>query len=130
MNEHGNDFVEDDPMAAPMRPRGDMWEQTKHRAIVARERTEFFLRENPVPLIIGALGLGLAIGLAIRFSSDEKEKSKSPIDHFNWSFLSLPFLWPALKSLKEKYDDSTDVVKDNVDRYAKPIRKRWKTWAH
>ena len=38
-----------------------------------RERTEFFLRENPVPTVLGALALGLAIGLAIRYSSRPEE---------------------------------------------------------
>ena len=33
---------------------GDKWQQTKEKATAARERTEFFLRENPVPTIIGA----------------------------------------------------------------------------
>ena len=82
-----DDFVEDDPLAAPMPRKGqrsrarerqtgrrvgsaaDTWEQTKEKAGVARERTELFLRENPVPLILGALAAGLAIGLAIRYAA-------------------------------------------------------------
>jgi hypothetical protein len=141
MKEHSDDFVEDNPMAAPLQPRGDVWEQTKQRASRARERTEIFVRENPVPLIIGALGLGVAIGLAIGFSSEEREERGErtmPIDRFNWSFLSLPFLWPLFKSVKEKYSDSADAVKENVDRlknidldhFSRPIRKRWKSWTH
>ena len=41
-----------------------------------------FLRENPVPMIIGALAAGLVIGLAIRYASrsDEKEvEIKTPL---------------------------------------------------
>ena len=153
-----NDFVEDDPLAAPMprkgqrsRARGrqtgrrggaaDSWEQAKEKASLARERTEFFLRENPVPLILGALAAGLAIGLAIRYAATAEEKKpevKSPLGRVDWSILSLPFLWPILKSLKEKYHDSADVVRDSVgrvrkidiERYTKPVRKRWKSWTH
>jgi hypothetical protein len=154
-----NDFVEDDPLAAPMprkgqrsRARGrqtgrrvgsaaDTWEQAKEKAGLARERTEFFLRENPVPLILGALAAGLAIGLAIRYSASSEQKeteTKSPLGHVDWSILSLPFLWPILKSLKEKYDDSAAAVRESVgqvrkidiDRYTKPVRKRWKSWTH
>src|SRR5438067_9194380 len=33
------------------------WEGTKDKAGRARERTEYFVRENPVPTILGALGL-------------------------------------------------------------------------
>lgn len=118
---------------------GDAWEQTKEKAGVARERAEFFLRENPVPTLLGALGVGLALGLAIRYASRPKEEIevKSRLGDFNWSALSLPFLWPFLKSVRERYDDSTAAVKEgvgrlkkvDVDRYVKPIRKRWNAWS-
>jgi hypothetical protein len=101
-----------------------------------REQTELFLRENPVPMIIGALAAGLAIGLAIRYASrsDEKEvEIKTPLGGINWSVLSLPFLWPFVRGMKEKLEDSADAVREgvkgiDVDRYTKPIRKRWKSW--
>ena len=44
---------------------------------MARERTEFFLRENPVPTVIGALALGVAIGLAIRYASSSAERKSN-----------------------------------------------------
>jgi ElaB/YqjD/DUF883 family membrane-anchored ribosome-binding protein len=116
------------------------WDETKEKAGRARERTEYFVRENPVPTILGALGLGIAIGLAIRFASASERKTelevKSPLGNFDWGVLSLPFLWPLFKSARQKYEDSAEAVKDgvkqlkkiDVDRYAKPIRKRWKSW--
>jgi hypothetical protein len=118
---------------------GETWAQTKQRAGSARERTELFLRENPVPTILGALAVGLAIGLAIRYASTAEEKEvkiKTPLGNVHWGFLSLPFLWPFFKSMKEKYEDSAEAVKHGVDhvrnvdvrRYTKPIRKRWKSW--
>src|SRR5205814_4198469 len=118
---------------------GETWAQTKQVAGNARERTELFLRENPVPTIVGALVIGLAIGLAIRYASAEEEKEvevKTPLGNFSWGFLSLPFLWPFFKSVKQKYEDSAEVVKEganrvrNIDvhRYTKPIGKRWKSW--
>src|SRR5712691_2814647 len=151
MTPNENDFVEDDPLAAPMprkgqrsRTRGrqtgrrvgaaDTWEQAKEKAGLARERTELFLRENPVPLILGALAAGLAIGLAIRYTATAEEKEvgvKSPLGRVDWGVLSLPFLWPIFKSHKEKYHDSADAVRDSVgrankidiERYTKPVRK-------
>ena len=116
------------------------WDETKEKAGRARDRTEYFVRENPVPTILVALGLGIAIGLAIRFASTSERKAeielKSPLGNFDWGVLSLPFLWPLFKSAKEKYETSAEAVKDgvkqlkkiDVDRYAKPIRKRWKSW--
>ncbi len=44
------------------------WEGTKEKAGRARDRTEYFVRENPMPTILGALGLGIAVGLAIRYA--------------------------------------------------------------
>jgi len=154
-----NDFVEDEPLHASAEPpparknagtrlrgarrkissaAGDTWQQTKSRAATARERTEFFLRENPVPMILGALTVGLAIGFAIRYVSEERDEleTKSPLGRVNWGVLSLPFLWPFIKSVREKYEDSAETVrhgmnrlkKIDIDDYAKPIRKRWKAW--
>jgi ElaB/YqjD/DUF883 family membrane-anchored ribosome-binding protein len=164
INPNGDEFMEDDPLAASMRSSeeqisgeipgrlrqaagkvsiaaGEAWEQTKEKAGTARERTEFFLRENPVPTVIGALAIGVAIGLAIRYSSSSAEKEvevKSPLGNVDLSVLSLPFLWPLFKSMRRKYEDSADVVKDSVDRlkkvdvdrYVKPLRKKWKSWAN
>ena len=118
---------------------GAVWENTKSGANKARERTEFFLRDNPVPTVLGALAIGLAIGLAIRYASRPEEKEteiKTPFGNFDLSVMSLPFLWPFFKSVKRRYEDSTDAMKSgvdrirnvDVDRYVKPIRKRWNAW--
>ena len=115
------------------------WERTRDKAGTARARTEIFLRENPIPTLLGALGIGIAIGLAIRYAStsgDTKEKVTESSADTAWSFLSLPFLWPLFKSVKEKAEDSAEAVKEGVDRlkkvkvsrYTKPIRRRWKSW--
>ena len=113
------------------------WDGTKEKAGRARDRTEIFVRENPVPTILGALGLGIAIGLAIRYAAPSERKREieieSPWGKFNWSVLSLPFLWPLFKSAREKSEDLMrngvkQLKKVDVERYAKPIRKRWKAW--
>src|SRR5216684_3583360 len=92
------------------------WDETKEKAGRARERTEYFVRENPVPTILGALGLGIAIGLAIRYASTSEDKPeidvKSALGNVNWGLLSLPFLWPFFKSARQKYESSTEAVKD------------------
>jgi ElaB/YqjD/DUF883 family membrane-anchored ribosome-binding protein len=83
-NSNGDNFTENDPMSETefgseknrrsaqdrlqegarkiSSVASDTWDQTRQKAVVVRERTEFFLRENPVPTVLGALALGLAIG--------------------------------------------------------------------
>jgi hypothetical protein len=144
-----DDLVNDNPLAAEhtatprrrrrhapsvLEPRPRRREQIRGRPNSPRGRTEMFLRENPVPLVIGALAAGLAIGLAIRYASRPEEKEiKTPLGPINWSVLSLPFLWPLFRSMKEKVGESADAATEGVksidlDRYTKPIRKRWKSW--
>jgi len=87
-------------------------------------------------MIIGALAAGLVIGLAIRYASrsDDKEveiKTAARPDQLGRSVVAVSL---AVHSrMKEKFEDSTEAVKESVkgidvDRYAKPIRKRWKSW--
>ena len=163
MNPNENDLTRDEPLAGQLQPREEelgsigreqfrrateqastemsrTWDQTKEKATRALDRTEDFLRENPVPTILGALGLGIAIGLAIRYAAPSERKHeievKSPVGTFNWTLLSLPFLWPFFKSVRKKYEESAETLKDGVKRlkkmdveqYAKPIRKRWRAW--
>src|SRR5216110_3285940 len=125
INPNENDLTRDEPLPPQLQPRGEeigstgreqfrqatnkfstamsqTWDQTKEKAGRARERTEYFVRENPVPIILGALGLGIAIGLAVRYASTTEQKAeihvKSPLGNLNWSLISLPFLWPLFKS--------------------------------
>ena len=121
------------------RTASDAWEQTKEKAGAARDRTEIFVRNNPIPILLGALGIGIAIGLSIRYASttgERKVESEERLSDGALGFLSFPFLWPLLKSVKARAEDSADALKEGVDRlknvkvsrYTKPIRKRWKAW--
>ncbi len=148
INPNNDNLTRDEPLPTPLQSgEGEVgssgshtWEGTKDKAGRARVRTEYFVRENPVPTILGALGLGIAIGLAIRYASTREDRTdidvKSALGNVNWGLLSLPFLWPFFKSAREKYESSAEAVKDGVKRlkkidvgdYTKPIRKRWKRW--
>ena len=152
INPTGDEFNKEVPTGAPAdvgafqtsnrgltETASNAWEQTKEKAGAARERTEIFVRSNPIPILLGALGVGIAIGLAIRYASSTSERKIEPEEKISdgaLGFLSLPFLWPLLRSVKAKAEDSADALKEGVDRlkkvkvssYTKPIRKRWKAW--
>jgi hypothetical protein len=151
MDSIDDDLVNDEPLAsernAPVRRRrrraASILEPPPRRREQigghARHRTELFLRENPVPIVIGALAIGLAVGLAIVYASRREEKEselKTPLGRLNLGVLSLPFLWPVFRGMKEKFHESTDAMREgvervkkiNIDRYTKPVRKRWKSW--
>jgi ElaB/YqjD/DUF883 family membrane-anchored ribosome-binding protein len=170
INPNGEEFTQNDPQGSSTKPAGeqstsgataasrlqdatqrvstvasDSWRQTKQMAGTARERTEFMLRENPVPTVIGALAIGLAIGLAIRYSSESREReveAKTPFGDLNLGALSLPFLWPFFKTVQRRYEDTSEVVRDgmrdgvdrlksvDVNQYVKPLRKKWRSWTN
>jgi hypothetical protein len=147
-----DDIVNDNPLAAAekngpaprrrrpapsvLEPRPRRREQIRGRPNSPRGRTELFLRENPVPIVIGALVTGVAIGLALHYASrSEESEIKTPLGRINWSLFSLPFLWPLFRGVKEKIEESAETVSDGVrgidlERYTKPIRKRWKSWTN
>jgi hypothetical protein len=162
-NPNGDNFPKDDPMAetefggatsggGELEDRAQRfssaasqtWDQTRQRATVAREKTEFYLRENPIPTVLGALALGLAIGLLIRYASRPEEPEpvsvRNALKNVDLGALSMPFLWPFFRRVKRGYEDSAEVVTDamregidrvkevDVDRYVKPLRKQWKSW--
>src|ERR1051325_7510226 len=146
MNPNENDLTRDEPQLQPHKEelgstgreqfrrtteevstqRSQTWDQTREKASRALERTEDFVRENPVPTILGALGLGIAIGVAIRYAAPGERKREivveSPFGKFNWSVLSLPFLWPLFKSARDK---SEDVMRNGVKRLKKMDVERY-----
>ncbi len=164
-NSNGDNFPNDDPMAETefgqegsertkagrmedkarkiSNAASETWDQTRQKAVVARERAEFFLRENPIPTVLGALALGLAIGLAIRYASRPQEPTpltvRNALKNIDWRGMSEPAL-PFLRKMRRGYDDSAEAVTDavkggldrvkevDVDRYVKPLRKRWNSW--
>src|SRR5437667_10025687 len=89
INPNNDDLTRDEPLPTPLQSsegelgssgRGQFrrtqtkfstamshtWEGTKEKAGRARVRTQYFVRENPVPTILGALALGIPTGFAIR----------------------------------------------------------------
>src|SRR5438477_11521595 len=97
INPNENNLTRDEPLPTPVQPgaeeagpggreqfrratnkfstaMGQTWDEAKERAGRARDGTEYFVRGNPVPTILGALGLGIGIVLAILFASASERK--------------------------------------------------------
>lgn len=152
MNPNSDEFAQENPLSAANTPpptaeslrnakyaAGDGWEEPPPSALA---RTETFVRQNPVPIIIGALVFGVVAGWALRQTTREEKivQTKTPLGDISWSFLSLPFLWPFFKSVREKAGESVEAISDSMrdgakrlrkidmDDYAKPLRKRWRHW--
>src|SRR5689334_16848490 len=120
-----NNFVDDESATASQSPRptrtvrsrtrsatqrvstgaGDKWKTTTVKAAKTRQPKQFFLRQNPVPVILGMLVAGAVIGFAVHYASTSRreDEEKFSLGPFNWSFLSFPFLWPFFRSVQRKY---------------------------
>lgn len=155
MNPNRDEFAPENPLAAASNPpptaenlsnaqfqSANDWQHQSSPG--TRERTQKFVRENPVPIIVGALVLGVAAGFALRYTTREEKKveAKTPLGDFSWSFLTVPFLWPFFKSVRERAGESVEAIGDSVrdgarrmrkidiGDYTKPLRKRWRNWTH
>ena len=107
----------------------------------ARERggelvrdTDRYLRENPIPVLLGAIAVGFLLGTAVR--KLEQERKAEPIHDALDEIRS--FLKPLAKKARRAAADSADAVRDaagkvrglDVEEYTAPVLGWWqKLWA-
>ncbi|SRR5260221_4386298 len=102
------------------------------------QRTESYVRANPIPALLGAVAVGFALGLIAR--SLETQREPEPIRDAVREIRSL--LKPLAKKTRKAYAESSDAVRDaveqavekakeiEVDRYVDPVTSWWKRlWA-
>ena len=108
----------------------------------AMQSTEVYVRENPIPAILTALGVGFGLGLLVRlFERPNRETIEVPIPRavqkardYDYQAAVLPFLWPvvkffssnylaARKGVNKAYQQAQDV---DVSKYVDPLVKRAK----
>lgn len=118
------------------------WSQTKSSTEDLLHTTEIYVRENPFPAILTALGVGFAIGLLVRSletpSRDHIEvpipKAAQKVRDFDVKAAVLPFLWPIIKFFTSNYAASEKSVKKaykqaaniDVSKYVDPVVKKAK----
>lgn len=107
----------------------------------ATERAEEYLREtgarvreNPVPLLLGAIAVGFFLGLAARHL--ERERKHEPLHDALDEIRG--FLKPLAKKARRAAEHSAEIVRDatgrvrelDVEEYAAPVSGWWrKFWA-
>jgi hypothetical protein len=100
--------------------------------------TENYVRGNPIPAILGAVAVGIVIGLVAR--SLERQREPEPIRDAVNDLRAI--LKPFAKKTRKVYADSSHAVHDavnqaverardlDVEHYTDPVAKWWKRfWA-
>ena len=120
----------------------DGWMNAQARSGDVLQSTEEYIRENPFPAILTALGVGFALGLLVRLlEAPRRDHIEVPIPKsvqrardFDYQAAVLPFLWPVVKffssnyaasrkSVQKAYQQAQDV---DVSKYVDPVVKRAK----
>jgi uncharacterized protein (TIGR02284 family) len=118
------------------------WSHTKASTEDLWHNTEIYVRDNPFPAILTALGVGFAVGLLVRSLGDTGRdhvevpipKAAQKVRDFDYKAAIVPFLWPVVKFFTTSYVSSQKSVKKaykkarNVDvsDYVDPLVKRAK----
>ena len=119
------------------------WSDTKLKTDDVLRSTEQYVRENPLPAIFTALGVGFALGLLVRLMDrpSSRETIQVPIPKsvqqardYDYKAALLPLLWPVVKFFSSNYAASRKGVQSayktasNVDvsDYIDPLVKKAK----
>jgi ElaB/YqjD/DUF883 family membrane-anchored ribosome-binding protein len=74
-----------------------------------------YIRENPVPTVLGALAVGLAIGLAVRLMEKEERSDRLRDKWEDTEDYLRSVLAPLAKKSKRAYAKSADAVREAVE---------------
>ena len=122
----------------PSFPTRDYSAEPESRTSELISGTDRYIRENPVPAILGALAVGFAIGLLTRYI-DHPAESHPVRDYVDDTSSSLgSFFRPVAKKTRRAYHQSSEAVRDamenasdrvrdiDVDHYVDPVAKWWR----
>ena len=123
------------------------WETARYKGDDVLRTTEEYVRENPLPSILTAVGVGFVLGLLVRSleGPSRREVIEVPIPKgvqkvrdYDYKAVFLPFLWPVVKffssnyaasrkGVQRAYDAASDVdVSDYVDPIVKKVKKTFR----
>ena len=105
-------------------------QDAKDRAQDVLRETDNYIRANPVPAVLTALGIGFAIGLLTRFvePAPRREPWQEALDELRHTLAN------SAKRGKKAYAHSAEVVRDAVEQAVEkardidvdPVAKWWK----
>ena len=121
----------------------DGWATTREKTDDLLRETENYVRENPFPAILTALGIGFGLGLLVRLLETPDRntiqvpipKAAQKVRDYDYQAAVLPFLWPVVKffssnyaasrkAAKKAYNQAADIdVSDYVDPLVKKAKK-------
>ena len=106
--------------------------EARERAENLLRDTDQYVRQNPIPLLLGAIAVGFLLGMVAR--QFERERKAEPIHDALDEIRG--FLKPLAKKARRAAEHSAEVVRDaagrvhlDVDEYAAPVTGWWrKLW--
>ena len=120
----------------------DTWSDARGKTDDFLRETENYVRENPIPAILTALGIGFGLGLLVRLlESPSKNTIEVPIPKaaqkvrdYDYQAAVLPFIWPVVKFFSSNYAASRKAAnkaykqasKVDVSDYVDPLVKKAK----
>ncbi len=119
------------------------WSSVSSKTDDVLHQTEVYVRENPFPAIMTALGVGFALGLLVRLLEQPKRdhievpipRAAQKVRDYDYQAAVLPFLWPVVKffsssyaasrkSVNQAYKKASDIdVNDYIDPVVKKAKK-------
>ena len=120
----------------------DGWADARSKSDDLLHETENYVRENPIPAILTALGVGFSLGLLVRLLESPRRdtievpipKTAQKVRDFDYQAAVLPFVWPVVKFFSSNYAASrkaaTKAYKQasniDVSDYVDPVVKKAK----
>ena len=120
----------------------DTWSDARGKSDDLLRETENYVRENPIPAILTALGVGFGLGLLVRLIESPRRdtievpipKAAQKVRDFDYQAAVLPFVWPVVKFFSRNYAVSRKAATKaynqasniDVNDYVDPLVKKAK----